>query len=531
MFVAASTLLLSATLGCVTNRTEIVLGMATDLTAPTPLSSVELQIYSLPDNVPIADQPLPISGNINGVYELPGTYAVYSASGSPDRFRAVLTATDQKEETLVVRSAVLSLVPNKTLFARLGVVSACEGMTDCGTGETCIEGKCASEEIDSSRLPAYTAGMESQVDCAGGTTFVDTSTKKPLTVIGTSCGTETCLEGICLTPPPSDGGDAAGARGGAGGAAGTGGGTGKGAGGTGGQAGAAIGGASGHGAAGGAAGTPVGGARGQGGAAGRGVGGQVSVDAGVPGAMGYPLLPDTSGAVTNDGAGIVGTWFSFADGVPASTSSCLADGATACSKFGSSSPAQGSGTFSPSDVTEGKMCASGSVAQVVMDTASPSAPDNSGIYGAYIALGLNQVASDGGAAVRTNNGAPVDGGTVFDTYDATKHGIVGFSFDVDNVPSGGLQVEFTTAAVPGRTDFSPGSTPAYWGGKTSGASLVVSGSNVIPLSQVGGPWYLTDPPPFDPTKIIEIAFHAGANTTGPLPFNFCISNLVALTSL
>jgi hypothetical protein len=199
--------LLATAFGCEKNRTEIVLGMATDLSASTPLSSVDLQVFSLPDDVLVADQQLPISGTVNELYELPGTYAVYSASGSADRFRALLTATDNNGNTLVVRSAVLSLVPGKTLFARLGVVSACEGMTDCGTGQTCIEGRCASEEIDSSRLPEYRPGMENEVDCASPTTFVDTSTKLPLRVTGTSCGVgEECHEGVCWAASPPDAG-------------------------------------------------------------------------------------------------------------------------------------------------------------------------------------------------------------------------------------------------------------------------------------------------------------------------------------
>ena len=215
--IVALVCLLSATLGCEKKRTEIVLGMATDLSASTPLSSVRLQVYSLPEDVLLADQALPISGTINELYELPGTYSVYSASGSADRFRALLTATDNNGKTLVVRSAVLSLVPEKTLFARLGMVSACEGMTDCGTGQTCIEGHCASEDIDSSRLPTYTPGMEKEVDCSSATTFVDTSTKQPLKVTGTSCGIGTCLEGVCLAPPPPDcGGDASSGNGDAG---------------------------------------------------------------------------------------------------------------------------------------------------------------------------------------------------------------------------------------------------------------------------------------------------------------------------
>ncbi len=44
-------MLLATALGCRKDRTEIVLGMATDLSASTPLSSVRLQVFSLPEDV------------------------------------------------------------------------------------------------------------------------------------------------------------------------------------------------------------------------------------------------------------------------------------------------------------------------------------------------------------------------------------------------------------------------------------------------------------------------------------------------
>ncbi len=221
--------LLSTAAGCQKDRTEIVIGMATDLTAPHPLSSVTMQIQGLLNDYPVGSaQPkvFSVSGQRGLPYELPATFAVYSATGSSDRFRAVLTATDDMDATLIVRSAVMSLVPEKTLFVRLGLVAACEGTAgQCGPGQTCIEGRCQSEDVDSAQLPAYVTGLEGRVECTSATNFIDTSTRQPLTISGTSCGVGSCLEGICLSPSRSDGGaGAGGATGsgsaGAGGAAG-----------------------------------------------------------------------------------------------------------------------------------------------------------------------------------------------------------------------------------------------------------------------------------------------------------------------
>src|SRR3954469_7221479 len=212
-------------------RTEIVLGLATDLDAPAPLASVHLTVYRLPQGIPIGEvTEWPLSGNLGERYSLPGTFAVFSDSGTADRVRVRLTAFDNSSPVpakLIVRTAVLSLVPERTLFVRLGLVSACLGKTDCDEGQTCVEGRCVSEEIDTSRLPTYVSGEESYLTCAGGTTFIDTSSKKPLLMKSGQppCSSGLCAEGVCLTPPTPGAGGAAGAGGGggAGGGAGLGG--------------------------------------------------------------------------------------------------------------------------------------------------------------------------------------------------------------------------------------------------------------------------------------------------------------------
>lgn len=222
-------------------RTEIVVGLATDLSAPAPLQLVTLEVTRAADGAdaaPLGELSYTISGAPNVIYELPGTYGIYSETGTADRVRVELTAYDDQERKLVVRSAVFNLVPERTLFVRLGVISACEGMTDCGAGMTCIEGRCMSEEIDSSRLPTYEPGLESKIECAGATTFVDTGTKQLLTPIAATCASGTCSEGVCLSPSGTGGaggGPGAGGGGQAGGGGGAGGIGGAGAGGIGGQ--------------------------------------------------------------------------------------------------------------------------------------------------------------------------------------------------------------------------------------------------------------------------------------------------------
>jgi hypothetical protein len=228
------------------------------------------------------------------------------------------------------------------------------------------------------------------------------------------------------------------------------------------------------------------------------------------------LLPDSSGTVNNAGAGIVAAWYSATDGTPTSTGpgSCVQDQATTCSVFSASSPAQG-GAFGPTDspITAGRMCASGTVARIVADAASGLQPDYGGIWGAYIGLGFNGYGGYGKGTASASN-----------AYNATAHGIVGISFQIDAVPSA-IRVEFVTAAVPGKTD----RYPAYWDG-FSNLSPVTAGSNAILWSDVLGPMYEIPAPAFDPTQLVAVQFTVVSNDKSPTPFSFCISNLTALTS-
>lgn len=205
-------------------RTEVVVGLATDLDAPSPLSVVNL-LVSAPGFPLDNGEDRVISGDPMKPYTIPGTFGVYSSAGTADRVSVKMTAYDDSSKIIVIRSAVFTLVPEKTLFVRLGVVSACVGKLDCGEGLTCIDGRCQSELIDTSTLPEYHAGDENALSCASTVDYVNTSTKQLLGVTGAACPSGVCSEGVCLTAPPSGlGGSGAGpGQGGQGGRPGQGG--------------------------------------------------------------------------------------------------------------------------------------------------------------------------------------------------------------------------------------------------------------------------------------------------------------------
>ena len=153
------------------------------------------------------------------------------------------------------------------------------------------------------------------------------------------------------------------------------------------------------------------------------------------------------------------------------------------------------------------MCTRGFAAQVIEDHSGTLA--YSVIWGNIIGVDLAYPAVDAGVPTRGQ-------------YDAPAHGVTGVAFDIDMPPSGSLEVAFQTLGTENNA--------AYWGGAASDASPVVAGHNVIRWSDVGGPAYLTNPPPFDPTKLESVDFHVFANSSAWVPYAFCIYNLTMLTN-
>jgi len=231
---------------------------------------------------------------------------------------------------------------------------------------------------------------------------------------------------------------------------------------------------------------------GSGGKSGGATGGSGSPSAGVVLTVSDTGWVDTS---TNS-LGIQGAWYAYGD-----ATDCVAAGhaATDCSVI--TKPA--STGFAA--VAGNKLCTAGTAAKVINGT--NGMPDYSGIWGTGIGIDLN---TTGGA---NSTKSP---------YNATAKGVTGIEFTIDNLPLGGLRVEFPTPATT--------SGSAYWNGKTSNTSPVVTGVNTIKWADVSGPMYLASPPAFDPTMILSVQFHVPTGTSGSSAFDYCISNLKMLTN-
>ncbi|HEY5448014.1 MAG TPA: hypothetical protein VIQ54_04655 [Polyangia bacterium] len=237
---------------------------------------------------------------------------------------------------------------------------------------------------------------------------------------------------------------------------------------------------------------------------------------GAGGAAGTSVPPGGITLVTNgDGwleanpSGALGSWWSVndyvgADGTPGG-GDCAAAGfpMSACSTLTRPTP----GTpFRPDPDGRG-MCTSGTSAQVLLG--SDGTPAWSVIWGNIIAVNL-----------ATPDPSPM---AVLGSYDAPAHGVTGFAFDIDAPPVGGhIRVMFAT---PGTENHA-----AYWSGAGSDASPISGpGHYAMRWPEINGPFWFNEAPPFDPTKIEWIAFHVVSTTDAPVPFDFCLRNLVLLT--
>jgi len=271
--------------------------------------------------------------------------------------------------------------------------------------------------------------------------------------------------------------------------------------------------------------TPTGGSNGTGGikATGgvSGTGGGTSTGAtaggtgGATGDTGALLAPTETGYVVNDGLGVVGAWYVYGDSVGDNgkpPGKCQTVGKLTDAQCSTVTKPDISKTdtlgFPPADVASGKMCTTGSGAKVIPSTADTTA-DYSNIFGMGIGLDFNN----------TGTG---DGGTGKKPWDATAHNVVGFSFDIDNVPTKGFRVEF--ALVPN------GGDNPYWGGAASNTSPVKAGNNVVMFADVGGPMYVKSTSRIAPDwkQLLSIQFHVSTNTGAAVPFDYCISNLQAI---
>ena len=183
--------------GCA-QRTEIVVGVATDLKARGQIDSV--QFIASREGTPIVmPPPWMLSDQPAGTFELPGSFGIYSADGSDTRVELAVKGY-LGSELITERDSIVSLVSGKTLFMRLSVVGDCGQLSTptCADGETCVEGVCRAVAQDSRRFPTYRKELVGSVQCDSGTHFIVSSTGTAMPTLPGGCeADEFCQEGTC----------------------------------------------------------------------------------------------------------------------------------------------------------------------------------------------------------------------------------------------------------------------------------------------------------------------------------------------
>jgi hypothetical protein len=234
------------------------------------------------------------------------------------------------------------------------------------------------------------------------------------------------------------------------------------------------------------------------------------------GAKEVALTPNATGFVDDTATGVVGAWYAYGDGNDgANPGVCQTTGmhmTAQCSLITAPVPGM---PFAPTGTSLAQMCTSGTVAQViaVVGTAAGGSAmmDYSNIFGAGIGLDLNNPGLDGGTGMKM-------------PFDAASKMVIGISFDLDVLPATGLRVEFP---------FGSASNPAgVWKpNKTSYASPVSAGHNVLLFASVMQPSYVTAPVPFDPTTLTSIQFHIPTSIMAAAPYAFCIDHLALIVQM
>lgn len=188
-------------------RTQLMLGVTTNLTAPGQLNRVTLDVFR--DGVPfIGPYDWPVPGTRGQIEVLPGSFGLYSSDGSEPRLDIRLTGYIG-DVAKVERRAIVPLVGGKTLFMRMSLVYRCDvdapdNSAMCPDGYTCIEGECKVATVDPKTLPPFQDTLISNLTCnssqAGDPPFINTETQNPMAMMGNGLCAGICQEGTCNEP-------------------------------------------------------------------------------------------------------------------------------------------------------------------------------------------------------------------------------------------------------------------------------------------------------------------------------------------
>jgi hypothetical protein len=182
------------------SRTELMVGVATDLSAPGVLDEVRFELSRAGTGVPQITETWPISGT-SQPFNLPGSYGIYS-DGEALPVEIVLTGY-KAGSRVVSRTARMTLVEGETLFYRMGLTAGCSAMPGaCPAGTDCVEGSCKAIEIPPKSLPAFDPELVTHVTCQSAATYISTESASAMPMLpgAAACPSGQCAEGTCLMP-------------------------------------------------------------------------------------------------------------------------------------------------------------------------------------------------------------------------------------------------------------------------------------------------------------------------------------------
>jgi hypothetical protein len=191
-------------LGGCNKRTQLMLGVLTDLAAPGGLDTVTITAFR--EGVSVVNETRVVPGGAGRKYILPGSFGIFDPESGEPRIEIVLTGLQGGVER-VSRRARLNLLRGRTIFYRMSLTQACTAAQAqaCGPDQTCAEGKCIAVSVDSTTLLDYSEGDEESLSCDSGTQFISTETGLPVPLRPAS-GRGFCQEGTLYRIGTDDGG-------------------------------------------------------------------------------------------------------------------------------------------------------------------------------------------------------------------------------------------------------------------------------------------------------------------------------------
>ena len=188
------------------SRTEVVVGLATDLTTPRDIDVVDLVVLDRVHGRQVQHRWQLAKGQ--NLSKLPASFGLVPMGDATQEFEVRLSGSrilsddgkgNLKLERHVERRARLSFVQGKTLFLRMALMNSCYDRLEgaCPADQWCVEGRCAPIAVSGSSLPPYVPGAESNAACGSAAASLG---------LGGAAGAcpdgETCVEASCIASAP-----------------------------------------------------------------------------------------------------------------------------------------------------------------------------------------------------------------------------------------------------------------------------------------------------------------------------------------